>query len=191
MEGRSWPAKVGTNRPGGSKRANGYVLPRCACQLVGLECTFLGGHYNAGRNESRQFSQVRMSSPTYRAWTKSIRSDGAPGYSANWVAARRAWLSIFPDRLECGSTVIPAEAVTDAVLYEARQWFIPVYILSVTTANETWQFGLNPWTDVGNYLPFAFRRERVRLQYSLFSIAVRAIWVACAAYLIYRYFKGH
>ncbi len=130
-----------------------------------------------------------MASPIYRAWAKAIRTDeSAPGYSASWVTAVRGWLNVHPDRLECSDIVIPIEAVKEAVLYEARQGFIPVYILAVTVAQGTYQFGLNPWTNIGRHLPFPFRRERVRLQYSVFSVAVRVALLAYASYWIYRRF---
>jgi hypothetical protein len=120
-----------------------------------------------------------------------IRTDDrAPRYSASWMAAHRGWLKVFSDRLECGDTTIPVDAVRDAVLYEARQWFIPVYILAVGTANGTWQFGLNPWTNIGDHLPFPFRRERVRLQYSGLSIALRIALVAYVIYLLYLRFTA-
>jgi hypothetical protein len=132
-----------------------------------------------------------MSSPIYRAWTKAIRTDAcAPGYSASWITAHRGWLKVFSDRLECGDTVIPAEGVKDAVLFEARQWFIPVYILAVTTADGTWQFGLNPWAKIGSHLPFVFRQERIRLRYSAFSIALRLALIAYVLYLLIRRFTG-
>ena len=127
-----------------------------------------------------------MASPIYRAWAKAIRTDHSdPGYSVSWVTAVRGWLNVYPDRLECGNIVIPFEAVKGAVLYEARQWFIPVYILAVTITEGTYQFGLNPWTNIGGHLPFSFRRERVRLRYSPLSVAVRVALVAYVAYLIY------
>jgi hypothetical protein len=130
-----------------------------------------------------------MASPIYRAWTKAIRTDDrTPEYSASWTAARRGWLNVFTDRLECGNITIPVDAVGDAVLYEARQWFIPVYILTVASADGTYQFGLNPWTNIGRHLPFPFRRERIRLRYSAFSIAVRVALVAYAVYWLYRRF---
>jgi hypothetical protein len=130
-----------------------------------------------------------MASPVYQAWVKAIRTDGTtPGYSASWLMAHRGWLYVFPDRIECGDTVISAEGSKEAVLYEARQWFIPVHILAVTTANGTWQFGLNPWAKIASHLPFAFRRERVRLRYSAFSIAIRAALIAYVVYLVFRRF---
>lgn len=132
-----------------------------------------------------------MASPEYRAWTKAIRTDeNKPGYSASWIAARRGWLNVFSDRLECGDIAIPFETIQEAVLYEARQGFIPVYILAVSTADGTWHFGLNRWTRMAAHLPFPFRQERINLRYSTFSIAVRVALVAYVAYLIYCRFKG-
>jgi hypothetical protein len=125
----------------------------------------------------------------YSAWTKAIRDcDGPPQYSASWVNARRGWFEVFDDRVQCGDWVIQAESVLDAVLFEARQWFIPVYILSISTAEGTWQFGFNPWAKFDAHLPFSFRRERVRLRYSAFSIAVRLLLIVCVTYWIWRRF---
>ena len=116
---------------------------------------------------------------TYKSWTKGTVSEaGTPRYSANWVTARRAWFKTFSDRVECGDWVIPASSVQDAILFETKQWFIPVFVLAVTTSEHTWQFGFNPWSRVASHLPFSFRRERVRLQYSLFSIIIRGILLA-------------
>jgi hypothetical protein len=132
-----------------------------------------------------------MAAPISRAWTKVIHTDGsAPGYSASWITAQRGWLNIYPDRLECGDIVIPAEAVMDAVLYEARHWFLPVYVLAVTIADGTWQFALNPWARIASHLPFEFRRERVRLRYSAFSIAVRVALLVYFVYWLIRRFMG-
>jgi hypothetical protein len=39
---------------------------------------------------------------------------------------------------------------------------------------------------VAAHLPFPFRRERVRLRYSIFSLAVRAALLAYVAYLVWR-----
>lgn len=65
-------------------------------------------------------------------------------------------------------------------MYEARQWFIPVFVLSVETSSRNYRFGFNPWTAVASHLPFDFRREKVRLGYSAFSIGLR---MALLAYL--------
>ena len=132
-----------------------------------------------------------MTDPIYQCWTKATDAEsGAPRYSANWALARRARFRIYPERIECGDWVIPAGEVREAVLYEARQWFIPVYVLALSTERRTWQFGFNPWCKVAAHLPFAFRRERVRLRYSPFSIAVRVLLVGYLAFLLWRFVRG-
>lgn len=130
--------------------------------------------------------------PLYRAWSKGIRTEvGEPSYSASWVISRRGWLKIFADRIEHGGTTIHAVEVEDAVLYEARQWFVvPVSILSVATKESAWQFGLNPWTNVGPHLPFTFRRERIRLGHSRFSLILRVAMAGWLALLAYRQLAG-
>ena len=132
-----------------------------------------------------------MDEPTYTCWTKATDAEaGPPRYSSNWVVARRGQFRIFPDRIECGDWIVDRSAIHDAVLFEARQWLIPVYILSVQTEGKTYQFGFNPWARVGDHLPFPFRRERVRIQYSPFSIAIRVVLVAYLAYYVWRWLAG-
>jgi hypothetical protein len=128
--------------------------------------------------------KVSVVALVYKAWTKAIRSGGGPPEcGADWISALRGWLKVLPEGIEFGDVYIAASEVKDAVLYEARQWLIvPVYILAVSTESGHWQFGLNPWTDVGPHLPFPYRTERVRLRYSKFSIAVRIILLS---YLIF------
>ena len=82
--------------------------------------------------------------PVYRAFTKArLTGNEPPGYSTRWVTARRGWLSVFPDRLGCGSNVIRAADVRDAVLCRVRQGLIPGFVLAVPTPEDTWQFGLS------------------------------------------------
>ena len=112
----------------------------------------------------------------YRAWTKGTAGEvGPPRYSVNWALARRAWFECYSDRVTCGDWVIRSADVRDAVLYESRQWFIPVFVLAIATNDCTYQFGFNPWAKIAAHLPFAFRREKVRLGYSRFSIAARGM----------------
>lgn len=132
-----------------------------------------------------------MTEPQFRAWTKAKFGEGGPPkYGTGWATSRRGWLKVFSDRIECGPNVINAEDVQEAVLYEARQWFIPVYVLSVTTSAGTWQFGLNPWTNVAPHLPFPFRRESVQLRYSTFSVLIRLAVFGYLAYVLYRRMRG-
>lgn len=127
-----------------------------------------------------------MDKPLYRAWAKGTTGEvGPPRYSGNWAVARRAWFEIFSDRIQCGDWVIRKEDVKEATLFEARQWFIPVYVLSLSTEQKTWQFGFNPWARIGSYLPFPVKRERVRLRYSAFSLVTRALVLAYLAYWLF------
>jgi hypothetical protein len=125
----------------------------------------------------------------YRTWTKGTAGEtGLPRYSADWALARRAWFKCYADRVECGDWVIQAADVRDAVLYDTRQWFLPVFVLAVLTDARTYQFGFNPLSRVASHLPFSIRRECVRLGHSPFSIAVRLL-LAYAAFLVWRYWR--
>jgi hypothetical protein len=128
-----------------------------------------------------------MKAPLYRAFAKGTTAEaGTPRYSANWVTARRGWFKVYSDRVECGDWVIPNESVKDAVIFEARQWFVPVHILALTTESKTWQFGFNPWARVGQHLQFPVRIDRVQLRYSAFSIALRVGVLAYAGYWLFQ-----
>jgi hypothetical protein len=106
-------------------------------------------------------------------------------YGMSWVTARRASLKVFEDRLECGDWTIPYASVSQAVLFETRQMFIPCYILKVRTDSEAYQFGLNGNKFWRGELPFAVVRERGRLKYSVFSILAR---IALLVVLIWYFF---
>jgi hypothetical protein len=132
-----------------------------------------------------------MDKPLYRAWTKGTAGEaGPPRYSVNWSVARRAWFEIFADRIKCGDWIIRREDVKEATLFETRQWFIPVYVLSLTTEEKTWQFGFNPWARIESYLPFPVKRERVRLRYSAFSVVIRTLLLAYVAYWLYKSWRS-
>lgn len=86
-------------------------------------------------------------------------------------------LNVFRDRLECGNWTIPYSAIEQAVLFETKQWFIPCYILKIQTADSAFQFGLNPGKFWGGDLPFEVERQKGRLKYSAYSIAIRVVLV--------------
>ena len=131
-----------------------------------------------------------MSAPVYRAWTKAIDGEtGPPRRSPAWATARRAWFRCYQDRVECGDWVIPTADVREAILYETRQGFLPVSVLAVSTDARTFQFGFNPWARVAPHLPFAVRRERVRLGYSPISIAARVGLLGWIGWWLWRVFR--
>lgn len=104
-----------------------------------------------------------MRAPMYRYWTKATdRESGVPRRSHNWLMARRGWLEIFPDRLECGDWVIPMESIRKAVMYEGRSMFMPARVLEVQSERGTFQFGFNPWVSVDRHLPFQYDRVKVK-----------------------------
>ena len=112
----------------------------------------------------------------YRCFCKA--TDGEPGrprYSASWVRARRNWFTVFGDRVECGDWRIPYADVKAAVLFETRQWFIPVRVLSIETGDATYQFGFNPWAHPERYISLELQRKRVRMCYSTYSVIARVI----------------
>lgn len=129
-----------------------------------------------------------MQEPIYRCLTKGVKgASEAFEYGVSWVAARRSFLSVFQDRLECGDWTIPYEAMTQAVLFQTHQMWIPCYILKIQTADACYQFGLNGGKFWAGELPFPVTREAGRLQYSTFSIVLRVLLVvALIWYLFFR-----
>ncbi len=124
--------------------------------------------------------------PIHRCMTKGV--EGAPSqfeYGLSWVTSRRATLKIFTDRLECGDWNIPYAGIQRAVLFETKQWFIPCYVLKVLTADTAYQFGLNPNKFWKGDLPFKAIREKGRLKYSAYSIAIRVVLVAGLIWYFY------
>ena len=114
---------------------------------------------------------LQMSQLRYQCWTKATDKErGQPRRSSAWLASRRAWFKVFEDRIECGNWTISVSDIQEAVLFESTQFFIPVLVLQLSTAENTYQFGFNPWSKAIRFLPFEVQRRRVKLHYSVFSI---------------------
>ena len=127
-----------------------------------------------------------MTEPIYKCLTKvTNKAAGTPSHSFNWVISRRGWFKIFTDRIECGNWKIPFAEVQEMLVYRGKQMLIPVTVLQIETSGETYQFGFNPWANPIKYLSVPYREERVRIKYSVFSIAVRVIIVCYLIYLIW------
>ena len=126
----------------------------------------------------------------HRCMTKATTAEGTDiRHSLNWVLSRRGFLSVYADRLECGDWIIPYDEIDEAVLFRARQMFIPCYVLRIKVRGRIYQFGLNPGRFWAGELPFPARREEASLGYSWFSIAIRAAAVAALVYLVWRWYR--
>lgn len=95
-------------------------------------------------------------------------------YGLSWVTSRRAILKVFP-----------YSAIEQAVLLETKQWFIPCYVLKVQAADSTYQFGLNPNKFWKGDLPFQAERQKGKLKYSAYSIAIRVVLVVGLIWYFY------
>ncbi|MBA4031232.1 MAG: hypothetical protein C0478_10150 [Planctomyces sp.] len=129
-----------------------------------------------------------MSQLLHQCLTKATIAEGDQRqYGPRWITARRGKLQVFDDHLHCGHWSIPYPEITDAVLYSFRSTFlrIPGYLLTVSTAEKTYHFGLNGWGSFWkNDLPFPVRREQGKLRYTWFSIAVRLLLFCYLIYLL-------
>ncbi len=121
-----------------------------------------------------------MTGPIHRCFTKATTAEGEEiRHSFHWVTARRGWLKVMPDALECGDWRIPYAEIDEAVLFSIRSaLLIPGYVLWVRSAGRTWQFGLNPGRFWKGELPFPVRRETATPGYSPFATAVRIALLA-------------
>jgi hypothetical protein len=105
--------------------------------------------------------------------------------SFNWVTSRRGILKVTSDALICGNWMIPYETVDEAVLFQTRQCFITCYVLRIKAHGTIYQFGLNPGRFWKRELPFDVKREKMRLKYSVFSVAMRLVFVAALVYWLW------
>lgn len=122
----------------------------------------------------------------YRCMTKATTAEGdALRRSRNWVTARRATLEVKTNALACGDWLIPYNTIDEAALYSVRQMLIPGYVLMVKSRGITYQFGLNWGRFWSRDLPFPVRRERARLRYSWYSIAIRVAVLGLLAYWLW------
>lgn len=129
---------------------------------------------------------IPMERPLYRCMTKATNRElGEPRLSQNWLWSRRGWFKVFPDRVACGDWDIPFSEIQEVVLYRSRWSFMPVSVLKIRVAGETYQFGFNPWAHPEAHLSIPYREENVKLRLSLFSFAVRAISILVLLYLVW------
>ncbi len=98
------------------------------------------------------------------------------------MVSKRAWLKLFDDRIECGDWTVPYSEIDEVVLYKAKDFVIPALVLKLTTKDNVYQFGINPWCKIAEYLPISFREEKSSLGYSWLTTILR---IAILCYLLY------
>jgi hypothetical protein len=115
----------------------------------------------------------------YWCATKAIRGTTLPppGFSVRWAFARRAILRLYDDRITCGNWTIAKADVTDATAFVTQGKLARTAVLQLTTADQVYQFGCNPWADPVVHLGLSVARVPMTLRYSRVSIAVRVAFV--------------
>ena len=103
----------------------------------------------------------------------------------NWLLSRGGILVVGTDSLACGNWRVPYDVIDEAVLFRVRHMFIPGYVLRIKTRDTTYQFGLNWGRFWSRELPFPVRRERARLGFSWYSLAVRVALLGVFASMLW------
>lgn len=122
----------------------------------------------------------------YKCFCKATnREKSEPRYSHNWIAARRAFLKVFDDRIECGDWTIPYDKMERVHRYRTRSMFIPGSVLQVIANNTNYQFGFYPWADPIKHMPVEYTESDVNLGFSGFSLAIRVLALLVLGYFIW------
>ena len=131
-----------------------------------------------------------MEKPLYKCLTKATTAKGDQlKCGPSWAIAKRGFLKVFADRLECGKWIIPNASIKEAILYSIRSnLFIPGYILKVVTDEKVFHFGLNWGGFWKGDLPFEVRREKSGLGYSISSLISRFVFLVCIFYFLWERF---
>ena len=134
--------------------------------------------------------RCRMSELLHRCLTKATTAEGDHlRHSLSWVTARRAYLMVFEDRLECRDWVIACGDIEEAVLFSVFAFPLPGHVLRVRALSKTYQFGLNRNRFWKGDLPFPVTREKGRLGYSSFSAIARLVLLAAILYWLWNRYR--
>ncbi len=113
------------------------------------------------------------------------RESGPPRYSFNWIIAGRTLFKVYSDRIKIGRREILFSDIENITLYQTKQMIFSAELLSIKTKEKEFQVGFNPWVNPVKYIPLNINYEKVKMQYSVFSIVYR---IALIAFLIYWFF---
>ncbi|MEM9627090.1 MAG: hypothetical protein AAGA21_12715 [Pseudomonadota bacterium] len=112
--------------------------------------------------------------PIYKCITKGSRSEASePRASFNWMVARRGFLKVYPNRVECGNWQVPYADVKKATLYRFRHMFMKAAVIHLETTDGYYQFGLSPWASPEAHIALDFEEKETAFKYSTFSILLR------------------
>lgn len=115
------------------------------------------------------------------------KSDSDIERGIDWVTSQRSVVLLTDKRLQCGQWDILLKDIISSELLKINTTFGPGLVLKITTKDQNdFQFGMQmnrEWTEQ-NVLPLTL--EKGKLKYSLFSVALRLIFLG---YLIYWIFE--
>jgi hypothetical protein len=130
------------------------------------------------------FAGEVMSSLLYKCLAKAIEGDGSRwAHGLKWVFARRAFLKVFDDHLECGDRRIENKAITSAVIRPVRSvLFLPGYVLKIVAGSGTYHFAVhgNPFWD--GPLPFPVQHEEGA--FSVPNLVFRILFIGYLVHLL-------
>lgn len=124
--------------------------------------------------------------PLYRCMTKGSREESSePRASLNWLIAKRGWLRVYPDRVECRKWRIPYADVRKATLYRFKHLFMKSAVIHFETADGHYQFGINPWASPEDHIDLDFEEKETVFRYSTFSKVLRLSLIAYVAFWVW------
>lgn len=141
-----------------------------------------------------------MSTILHKSGVKGIKQDGhtlesakTKGLSLRWAGARRGFLKVYNDAIECGDWRIPYSEIKQAELVSFPYFFTRAYLLRVQTASALYQFGVSPSGFWKGPLPFPANKSKFAGPTAIFAQILRIallVWVqtfppAGIPYLLY------
>jgi hypothetical protein len=127
-----------------------------------------------------------MSTLLHRSAVKGIREAGQTlasakpgGFSLRRVWARRAFLNLYDDAIECGDWRIPFLEIQQAELLSLPYFFTQAYCLRVQTGSALYQFTVSPSRFWKGDIPFAANRSRYSGPTVIFAQVLRIATLVC------------
>ena len=110
------------------------------------------------------------------------REEKEPRISENWMFSKRARLKVFEDHIKCGSWTINKDDIEALHCYHITKMGMRSRVQQITTPQENYQFGFDPWKDPLPHLGLEYTESEAKLTYSPFSILLRLALLAAFLY---------